>query len=98
MEKEEDAKKATNHEVFFDDKFPIEKRAAATEILIKAKVVTESLRNMVNISGISVITIILQKIVSIFTSRANMKQLDMKFEYKTTCKNDITKHKQAKYE
>ena len=35
MEEEEDAKKATNHEVFFDDKFPIEKRAAATEILIK---------------------------------------------------------------
>ena len=73
MGEEEDAKKATNHEVFFDDKFPIEKRAAATEILIKAKVVTGSLRNMVNISGISVITIILQKVVSIFTSRANMK-------------------------
>ena len=36
MEEEEDAKKVTNHEVFFDDKFPIEKRAAATEFLIKA--------------------------------------------------------------
>ena len=36
MEGEEDAKKVTNHEVFFDDKFPIEKRAAATEFLIKA--------------------------------------------------------------
>ena len=37
MEGEEDAK-VTNHEVFFDDKFPIEKRAAATEFLIKAHI------------------------------------------------------------
>ena len=36
MEEEEDAKKATNHEVFFDDKFPIARREAATEFLIKA--------------------------------------------------------------
>ena len=36
MEEEEDAKKVTNHEVFFDDKFPIARRAAATEFLIKA--------------------------------------------------------------
>ena len=36
MEEEEDAKKVTNHEVFFDDKFPILRRAAATEFLIKA--------------------------------------------------------------
>ena len=36
MGEEEDAKKATNHEVFFDDKFPIVMRAAATEFLIKA--------------------------------------------------------------
>ena len=38
MEGEEDAKKVTNHEVFFDDKLPIEKRAAATEFLIKAHI------------------------------------------------------------
>ena len=36
MEEEEDANKATNHEVFFNDKFPIARRAAATEFLIKA--------------------------------------------------------------
>ena len=36
MEEEEDAKKVTNHEVFFDDKFHIAMRAAATEFLIKA--------------------------------------------------------------
>ena len=36
MEEEEDAYKATNHEVFFNDKFPIAKKAAATEFLIKA--------------------------------------------------------------
>ncbi len=36
MGEEEDAKKATNHEVFFDDKFLIVMRAAATEFLIKA--------------------------------------------------------------
>ena len=34
MEGEEDAKKVTNQEVFFDDKFPIARRAAATEFLI----------------------------------------------------------------
>ena len=38
MEGEEDAKKLTNHEVFFDDKCPIEKRAAATEFLIKGHI------------------------------------------------------------
>ena len=42
-----------------------------------AKVVTGSLRKMVNMSVISVIAIILLKVVSIFTSRANMKELDM---------------------
>ena len=36
MDEEEDANKATNHEVFFNDKFPIARRAAATEFLIKA--------------------------------------------------------------
>ena len=41
------------------------------------KVVTGSLRKMVNMSVISVIAIILLKVVSIFTSRANMKELDM---------------------
>ena len=35
MEEEEDANKATNHEVFLDDIFPIAWRAAATEFLIK---------------------------------------------------------------
>ena len=35
MEEEEDANKATNHEVFFKDKFPIARREAATEFLIK---------------------------------------------------------------
>ena len=42
-----------------------------------AEVVTGSLRKMVNMSVISVIAIILLKVVSIFTSRANMKELDM---------------------
>ncbi len=59
MEEEENAKKATNHEGFFDDKFPIEQ----LPLKIKAKVVTGSLRNMVNMSVISVVTIILQKVV-----------------------------------
>ena len=36
MEEEDGAKKATNNEVFFDDKIPIARRAAATEFLIKA--------------------------------------------------------------
>ena len=36
MEEEENANKATNHEVFFNDKFPIARRAAPTEFLIKA--------------------------------------------------------------
>ena len=36
MDKEEDANKATNHEVFLDDKFLIARREAATEFLIKA--------------------------------------------------------------
>ena len=42
-----------------------------------AKVVTGSMRKMVNMSVISVITIILLKVVFIFTSRVNMKELDM---------------------
>ena len=36
MEEEEDANKATNHDVFFNDKFPIARRAAITEFLINA--------------------------------------------------------------
>ena len=35
MEEEEDASKATNYEVFSDNKFPIARRAAATKFLIK---------------------------------------------------------------
>ena len=42
-----------------------------------AKVVTESMRKMVNMSVISVITIMLLKVVFIFTNRVNMKELDM---------------------
>ena len=39
-----------------------------------------------------------KKIVSIFTSRVNMKGVRYecdKCEYKATCKSDITKHKQS---
>ena len=42
-----------------------------------AKVVTESMRKMVNMSVISVITIMLLKVVFIFTSRVDMKELNM---------------------
>ena len=42
-----------------------------------AKVVTESIRKMINMSVLSVITIMLLKVVFIFTSRVNMKELDM---------------------
>ena len=42
-----------------------------------AKVVTGSMRKIVNMSVISVITIILLKVVFIFTSRVNMMELDM---------------------
>ena len=49
MEEEEDAKKATNHEVFIDNKFPIERRAAATEFLIKAhKLVMSGRRSLMS--------------------------------------------------
>ena len=68
---------------------------------MKISLVTGSLRKMVNMSVISVITIILLKVVSIFTSRANMKGVRYecdKCEYKATCKSDIPKHKQVKHE
>ena len=42
-----------------------------------AKVVTESIRKMINMSVISVLTIMLLKVVFIFTSGVNMKELDM---------------------
>ena len=42
-----------------------------------AKVVTGSMRKMVNMSVINIITIILLKVVSTFTSRENVKELDM---------------------